>query len=65
MAVQYEVAFSASVRGAGVVAGGPYYCAAGSALNAAICMGQVPALPPAAPLMVAAARGFEIGRAHV
>jgi len=58
MAVQYEVAFSASVRGAGVVAGGPYYCAAGSALNAAICMGQVPAMPPAAPLMVAAARGF-------
>jgi poly(3-hydroxybutyrate) depolymerase len=58
MAVQYEVAFSGSVRGAGVVAGGPYYCAAGNVLNAAVCMGQVPAMPPAAPLMVAAAAGF-------
>jgi poly(3-hydroxybutyrate) depolymerase len=27
MAVQFEVAFSASVIGAGIVAGGPYYCA--------------------------------------
>jgi hypothetical protein len=58
MAVQYEVAYSAGVRGAGIVAGGPYYCAAGNVLNAAICMGQVPAMPPAAPLMVAAATGF-------
>ncbi|NRR32425.1 PHA-depolymerase-like protein [Oxalobacteraceae bacterium] len=30
MAVQYEVAFSASTMGAGVIAGGPYYCARGS-----------------------------------
>ncbi|MCC7464184.1 MAG: depolymerase [Gammaproteobacteria bacterium] len=58
MAVQYQVAFSASVRGAGIVAGGPYYCAAGNALNAPLCMGQVPGVPPAAPLMVAAAAGF-------
>ncbi|MGO4381157.1 extracellular catalytic domain type 2 short-chain-length polyhydroxyalkanoate depolymerase [Pseudoduganella sp. RAF53_2] len=29
MAVQFDVAFSASVIGAGVVAGGPYYCAEG------------------------------------
>lgn len=27
MAVQYAVAFSASVQGVGVVAGGPYRCA--------------------------------------
>jgi poly(3-hydroxybutyrate) depolymerase len=30
MAVQFEVAFSASVIGAGIVAGGPYYCARGN-----------------------------------
>jgi poly(3-hydroxybutyrate) depolymerase len=30
MAVQFQVAFSGSVRGAGVVAGGPYDCAQGS-----------------------------------
>ena len=30
MAVQFQVAYSGSVRGAGVVAGGPYYCAQGS-----------------------------------
>ncbi|MBK7764635.1 MAG: poly(3-hydroxybutyrate) depolymerase [Sulfuritalea sp.] len=30
MAVQFQVAYSAMVRGAGVIAGGPYYCAAGS-----------------------------------
>lgn len=58
MAVQYEVAHSAGVRGAGIVAGGPYYCAAGNAFNAAVCMGQVGGVPPAAPLLVAAAGGF-------
>jgi hypothetical protein len=31
MAVQFHVAHSATVKGAGVVAGGPYYCASGSA----------------------------------
>src|SRR5262245_66695362 len=30
MAVQFHVAHSATVRGAGVIAGGPYYCAQGS-----------------------------------
>src|SRR5262249_32254241 len=30
MAVQFHVAHSASVKGAGVLAGGPYYCAGGS-----------------------------------
>lgn len=34
MAVQFDVAYSASVLGAGVVAGGPYYCAQGN-LNTA------------------------------
>ena len=58
MAVQYQVAFSGSVIGAGVVAGGPYYCAAGSLLNAGICMGQVPFLPPNPALLLMAAQGF-------
>jgi poly(3-hydroxybutyrate) depolymerase len=60
MAVQYQVAFSASVKGAGVVAGGPYYCAAGIALNASICMGHVANRPPVPTLMVAAARLFAL-----
>jgi poly(3-hydroxybutyrate) depolymerase len=30
MAVQFDVAFSSVVRGAGIIAGGPYYCAQGS-----------------------------------
>jgi poly(3-hydroxybutyrate) depolymerase len=34
MAVQFHVAHSALVRGAGVLAGGPYYCARGSAIRA-------------------------------
>jgi poly(3-hydroxybutyrate) depolymerase len=58
MAVQYQVAYSSSVVGAGVVAGGPYYCAAGSLLNAAVCMGQVPFLPPNPALMLLSAEGF-------
>jgi len=58
MAMQYQVAFSASVKGAGVVAGGPYYCAAGIVLNVSTCMGQVANKPPVPTLMVAAARSF-------
>jgi poly(3-hydroxybutyrate) depolymerase len=34
MAVQFHVAYSAEVMGAGVVAGGPYYCAEGHVLYA-------------------------------
>ena len=30
MAVQFEVAFSRTVTGAGVIAGGPYYCSQGN-----------------------------------
>src|SRR6267143_814326 len=52
MAVQYQVAFSGSVIGAGVVAGGPYYCAAAGFLSfTPICMGMNPFLPPNAALM--------------
>ena len=31
MAVQFDVAFSSILRGAGTIAGGPYYCAQNSA----------------------------------
>ena len=58
MAVQMQVAYSASIQGAGVVAGGPYYCAAGNMLYAGICMGQVMFMPPNPLLMVKAAKGF-------
>jgi len=34
MAVQFEVAFSSSVKGAGVIAGGPYSCARGDVIRA-------------------------------
>jgi poly(3-hydroxybutyrate) depolymerase len=34
MAVQYEVAYSSSVVGAGIIAGGSYYCAQGSMMAA-------------------------------
>lgn len=58
MAVQMQVAYSRSIVGAGVVAGGPYYCAANNLAYARICMGQVPYVPPNAALMVSAARRF-------
>jgi len=38
MAVQFHVAHSALVRGAGILAGGPYYCARGSFARAGACM---------------------------
>jgi poly(3-hydroxybutyrate) depolymerase len=58
MAVQLQVAYSASIVGAGVVAGGPYYCAANNVLFASICMGQVPFMPPNPVLMATAAKDF-------
>lgn len=58
MAVQLQVAYSASIVGAGVVAGGPYYCAANNVLYASICMGQVPFMPPNPVLMATAAKDF-------
>ncbi|MGS0756887.1 extracellular catalytic domain type 2 short-chain-length polyhydroxyalkanoate depolymerase [Roseateles sp. GG27B] len=59
MAVQYQVAFSSTVIGAGVVAGGPYYCAGTLGYDAvAICVGMVPFLPPNPGLMLLAAETF-------
>ena len=58
MAVQLQVAYSGSIIGAGIVAGGPYYCAANSMLYVGICMGQVPLTPPNAYLMANAAKRF-------
>jgi len=58
MASQYDVAFSASVRGVGIVAGVAYYCAGGDILKVGICMGNVPAMPPNAALLAAAAQSF-------
>lgn len=54
MAVQFHVAHSATVRGAGVIAGGPYFCAEGSVLRALYhCMrpGRFTPLPPTAALV--------------
>jgi Esterase PHB depolymerase len=56
MAVQLQVAYSASIVGAGVVAGGPYYCAADNALFAGVCMGRF--LAPDASNMVGFAKAF-------
>jgi poly(3-hydroxybutyrate) depolymerase len=47
MAVQFQVAYSGIVRGAGVVAGGPYYCAQGSLRRAlGNCMAPSGERPP-------------------
>lgn len=58
MAVQLQVAYSASIAGAGVVAGGPYYCAANNEFFTAICMGRVPLFAPSASPMVGFAKAF-------
>lgn len=57
MAVQMQVAYSGSIMGAGVVAGGPYYCAANNLFFTSICMGQT-FLAPTPYLMVSAAKDF-------
>lgn len=62
MAVQMQVAYSGSIIGAGVVAGGPYYCAANSMVNAGICMGQVPFMPPNPYVMAGFAKDFAKAR---
>lgn len=55
MAVQMHVAFSDRIAGAGVIAGGPYYCAQGSLLLALNdCMETDPEGPDVAPLIAAA-----------
>src|SRR6266850_2690391 len=65
MAVQLHVAHSAIVNGAGVIAGGPYYCAKGSVWTAYYnCThpgGAVP-LPPTALLREEAERQAKAGR---
>lgn len=59
MAVQYQVAYSGSVTGAGIVAGGPYYCAAGLLFTGvASCMGKPLTTPLFTGWMAAAARTF-------
>jgi len=61
MAVQYQIAYSASVTGAGIVAGGPYYCAAGLLLTGvAACMGMPLAPPLYIGWMAASARSFSL-----
>src|SRR5262252_6322909 len=42
MAVQFEVAYSSMLKGAGVIAGGPYYCAQGSLFTATSTCSCVP-----------------------
>ena len=57
IAVQLQVAYSKSIVGTGIVAGGPYYCAANAYLTyASICMGQVPFFPPNPYIMADAAK---------
>ena len=59
MASQLQVAYSSSIIGAGVVAGGPYYCAGAAGLTfAGICMGMLPMEPPNAEVMFSAAKSF-------
>lgn len=62
MAVQLQVAYSKDIVGAGVIAGGPYYCAANSVAYAGICMGQVPFFPPNPAIMAGFARDFAKAR---
>ncbi len=46
MAGQFHVAYSASLIGVGIVAGGPYYCAQGSLTNATTsCLYGLPTVP--------------------
>jgi poly(3-hydroxybutyrate) depolymerase len=58
MAVQFHVAFSGTVRGAGVVAGGPYSCAEGQLLNALNRCMQTGLGPPDPDRLLSIARGL-------
>jgi len=42
MAVQYHVAYSSQLDGAGIIAGGPYYCAQGSLITAVTTCMTIP-----------------------
>lgn len=58
MAVQAHVAFSHKVKGAGVVAGGPYYCSEGKVLTALNQCMQTNFGPPDAEALFRKARSF-------
>ncbi|MEO8411210.1 MAG: poly(3-hydroxybutyrate) depolymerase, partial [Propionivibrio sp.] len=67
MAVQLQVAHSAIIKGAGIIAGGPYYCAQDSVVTATSdcsCTGEpllscdVSATSAAVPTLVSATRSF-------
>ena len=66
MAVQFQVAYSGSVRGAGVLAGGPYHCAEGS-LRRALGNCMAPSgkdLPPTADETLKTVRQLAAGRPY-
>jgi poly(3-hydroxybutyrate) depolymerase len=58
MAIQYDVAFSASTIGAGIIAGGPYACAVANEGGVASCLEAQPQ-PPNGEASVAMAKAFE------
>jgi poly(3-hydroxybutyrate) depolymerase len=58
MAVQLQVANSSRFVGAGVIAGGPYYCAANNLYFVGICRGLVPFFTPNPALMARFAQDF-------
>jgi hypothetical protein len=64
MAAQFQVAFSGTTVGAGIIAGGPFYCVGSSPLipfliNAeTICMNPLPGFAPRAVALLASAKIF-------
>jgi hypothetical protein len=63
MAVQFQVAHSSLVRGAGVIAGGPYYCAEGSTWRALTSCMSPSAWAPLASTSELRTRAEEVARA--
>jgi hypothetical protein len=63
MAVQFQVAYSAEVVGAGIVAGGPFYCSEGKlALAVGRCMATTAGTPDPAQLVAFARTAAAQGR---
>jgi poly(3-hydroxybutyrate) depolymerase len=64
MAAQFQVAYSSTVVGAGIVAGGPFYCAGSSPMTAfvlnatTICMNPLPGFTPNAGFLLGQAKTF-------
>jgi poly(3-hydroxybutyrate) depolymerase len=64
MAAQFQVAFSSIMVGAGIIAGGPFYCAGSSpftppVINAStICMNPLPGFAPSAAASLSSAKIF-------